>query len=68
MRFTPTKNFTDVDLRSEYLVGYTYTVRRGNDRLAARVVEWMSAGLVKEGEASTDPASPAKVRGTGTVK
>lgn len=68
MKFTPTQDFHDADLQSEYLVGFTYTVRSGNDRLAAKVAKWIEAGLVKEGPATTEPASPAKLRGAGTVK
>ena len=68
MQFTPIKNFTDADLRSEYLVGYTYTVRPDNARLLAKVDEWRAAGLVAIGTAAEQPSSPAKLRGAGTVK
>lgn len=68
MKFTPTQDFYDADLQSEYLVGFTYTVRSGNDHLAAKVDEWRAAGLVAIGTAAEQPSSPAKLRGAGTVK
>lgn len=67
MDFTPLKDFTDEDLRSTYCVGLNYTVKPGNERLAAKVAEWAAKGLVRQGTAGTGTAAEAKVTGRGTV-
>ena len=84
MQFTPNENFTDSDLRSEYLVGLSYTVKdyvdptngklvKAEDSLLAKKVpEWIAAGKVRLGGPSiTDAATLAGesvMAGTGTVE
>lgn len=68
MKFTPLKNFKDEDLRSEYVRGLTYTVRPGNEVLAAKVQAWLLEGKVAIGEAPSQPANPARIKGKAKVK
>lgn len=65
--FHPLVDFSDQDLRSAYLVGYSYTVRPGNDFLAAKVAKWLEEGKVRVGPPKNAETAPAKVSGTGTV-
>lgn len=67
MKFTPLKNFSDPDLRSEYLVGLNYTVHVGNDLLAAKVEQWIKVGRVREGTADGTTIASARVNGVGIV-
>ena len=68
MQFTPNQDFHDDDLRSDYCVGYSYTVRPGNDVLAAKVEGWLAAGMVREGGPDTPKPAEASVKGAGKVK
>lgn len=65
--FTPLKDFADKDLNSAYCIGLNYTLRPENEKLAAKVEEWLEAGLVRLGAADGSPASESRVKGTGTV-
>ena len=66
--FTPLENFRDADLRSEYLVGFNYTIRPGNEKLAAKVAGWVKEGKVRLGTADGAISAEARVRGSGTVQ
>ena len=68
MQFTPLKNFHDDDLRSDYCVGLSYTVRPGNERLATKVEKWLAEGKVRVGNADNIPQpGAASVKGIGKV-
>lgn len=43
-RFRPNENFHAID--SDYVSGGLYTVKKGDTRLAEKVVLWASVGLV----------------------
>lgn len=66
--FTPLESFSDEDLRSAYVVGFNYTVRPGNERLAKKVSEWLEAGKVRLGTADGTNSARASVKGSGFVK
>lgn len=68
INFTPLVDFHDDDLRSDYCVGLSYRIRPGNERLAAKVEQWLAEKKVRLGVADNQPAATAKVRGAGTVK
>lgn len=67
MNFTPTQDFNDEDLRSSYIKGLNYTVRPGNDLLAAKVEQWIKDGKVRKGTADNSQPGAASMKGTGTV-
>lgn len=67
MQFTPLKNFASPELRSEYSVGLSYTVRPGNTKLAALVEKWLAEGKVRLGTPDA-PLDKAKVSGAGKVE
>jgi hypothetical protein len=84
MQVTPHENFTDPDLRSEYLVGPSYTVKdyvdpttgklvKAEDSLLAKKLPgWIEEGKVRLGGPSiTDAATLAGesvMSGSGTVE
>lgn len=68
INFTPLETFRDEDLRSDYVVGFNYTIRPGNARLAEKVSEWLEAGKVRLGTADGTDSARAAVKGTGFVK
>ena len=67
MQFTPLKDFFSEEFQSHYLVGLSYTVRPGDDKLAALVPQWIKEGKVRLG-ASGAPLEAAKVVGSGKIK
>ena len=67
MQFTPLKDFFSDEFQSHYLVGLSYTVRPGDDTLAALVPQWIDQGKVRLGAPSA-PLAAAKVVGIGTIK
>jgi hypothetical protein len=66
MQFTPISDFYSDEFNSHYLVGLSYTVRPGDDKLAALVPQWIKAGKVRLGAPSA-PLAAAKVVGTGHI-
>jgi hypothetical protein len=66
-QFTPLKDFFSEEFQSHYLVGLSYTVRSGDDKLAALVPQWIKEGKVKLG-APGAPLEAAKVVGSGKIK
>lgn len=46
MKFVPTVDFWSDEMKSQYCKGLSYTVRAGNDRLAAEVAKWRAEGKV----------------------
>lgn len=68
MQFTPNKDFHDDELRSDYCVGLSYTVRPGNDVLAGKVADWLAEGLVRAGAPDTPKPNEASVKGAGKIK
>lgn len=84
MQFTPIVNFADSDLRSEYLVGLSYTlkdyvdpttgklVKAEDSLLAKKLPEWLEAGRVRLGGPSVSDvatlAGESSVAGSGTVE
>lgn len=68
MKFTPTQDFHDAELQSDYLTGLTYTVRQGNAVLAAKVSEWLEDGLVRVLDNSNPTAGIAQVSGVGHIQ
>lgn len=72
-QFTPLENFGDAELKSEYLVGLSYTVRDYRDAsgkivkaeeslLAKKLPSWIAEGKVRLG-APTPEATQALVTG-----
>lgn len=63
MRFTALKQFEWRDekgkLIAQYVPGLSYTVRPGNDKLAAKIPEWIEEGKVVLG----GPAAELEGRG-----
>lgn len=68
VNFTPLKNFHDTDLRSDYLVGLNYTVREGNERLTAKLDDWLAEGKVRLGVAGDTKAGESRIKGAGSVQ
>lgn len=66
MQFTPLEDFFSEELKSQYCVGLSYTVRPGNAKLAALVPKWISEGKVRQG-GPDGPAPIARVSGVGKV-
>jgi len=66
MQFTPLKNFFSPELKSEYCLGLSYTVRPGNELLASLLPEWVDSGLVKLGGPDVQPTE--KISGSGNVQ
>jgi hypothetical protein len=68
MQFTPLKNFFSEELKSQYCVGLSYTVKPDKDhaKLAALVPKWIKQGLVRPG--APDLAASEKVTGSGEVQ
>lgn len=67
MRFAPQEDFEDEATGTMLCVGLTYTVKPGNDALAAKVRKWVNEGkvvVVPENDARNAKAS---VRGAGVV-
>jgi hypothetical protein len=62
MHFVANQDFFSEEMQSAYTKGLRYTVREGNNKLAAEVAKWTARGLVKE---ARRPA--AKMRGQATV-
>lgn len=67
MYFTPTRDFHDNDLRSDYVAGLTYKVRPGNEVLAKKVEGWLKDGSVRLGGAEPQQPNAARVTGAGKV-
>lgn len=74
MRFTPLKDFFSKELRSGYVTGQVYTVRPGNERLAAAVDQMAKDGMVRVIDEVEEQrlrrraaASQSKVEGKGKV-
>lgn len=79
MQFTPNENFSDPDLKSEYLVGLSYTVKDYVDPATGKVVkaqdcllftkvkEWLAAGKVRLGGAAESDIE-SHFAGSGEVK
>jgi hypothetical protein len=73
MRFIVTKDFYSDEFRSQYIAGLKYTVREGNDKLAAALEKWVVEGKAEViGDTHTSAANDAgaaaaNVRGVGTV-
>lgn len=68
VNFTPLQDFHDEDLRSSYCVGLNYTIRPGNDLLAAKVATWLEEGKVVLGTAEGSDTARSEVSGAGIVK
>jgi len=47
MQFTPLEDFVDEETETHYLVGFVYTLRPGNTRLAKSLSQWLREGQVK---------------------
>ena len=61
--FTPLVDFVSPETRSSYVKDMTYTIRPGNDRLAALAQRWHAEGKI-EFKATRPPSS---VKGVGGV-
>lgn len=59
LRFKATQDFFCKELNSHYVAGMSYTVRPGNDKLAALVKIWLGEGKVTLGGAV------ARIKGEG---
>jgi hypothetical protein len=46
-RFTALKDFHSDVFRCDYCAGLSYTVRDGNDKLAAEASKWEAEGLIE---------------------
>lgn len=64
MRFRILDDFTYEGLKSDYLAGLTYTIRPGNELLAALVPQWVAEG---KAEWLDDSAPKSQVSAKGTV-
>ena len=64
-KFVALKDFYSPEFKSQYVEGLTYTVRPGNDKLAAAFKDWEAVGRVKrvEGQIKVE----AKVSAVGKV-
>jgi hypothetical protein len=49
MRFTAKVDFWSDAMQSQYIAGLSYTVREGNEKLAAEVTKWIADGKVEPG-------------------
>jgi hypothetical protein len=65
--FIPTQDFFSTETRSQYVKGQRYTVRKGNDKLALLVKQWLDAGKVFVPAVKPGQSQPAFVHGKGTV-
>lgn len=63
MQFTPVEDFDCPELGSVYCAGMTYTVRPGNEKLAAFVEQW-----VKDGWVRTEGKTTVRLAGKGEIK
>jgi hypothetical protein len=66
MQFTPLQDFFCEELRSQYCVGLSYTVRQADETLQALVPKWIAEGKVRQG--APDVPATITVAGTGKVK
>lgn len=67
VQFYPLEDFSDSDLQSSYCVGFTYTLREGNELLEQKVNEWLKAGKVAL-DNPQNSKTVARLQGTGQVK
>jgi hypothetical protein len=65
--FIPTKDFFSKETRSQYVAGQRYTVRAGNEKLAALAKQWLDEGKVFIPEVKSGQAQPAAIKGVGIV-
>ena len=49
LTFIPTEDFFCKTMQSQYVKDSTYYLRAGNDKLAAKVGEWLEAGMIRKG-------------------
>ena len=64
--FSPLKDFQSKEFKSTYCKGLVYTVRDGNDKLAAAVQTWLKEGKVRLGGTAGQPGAAA-MKGQGKV-
>lgn len=72
MTFVPNQDFLSSEFKSAYVKGMTYTIREGNTKLLAAVIQWVELGMVGMVEASTTDsggteAFKSKMSGQGEV-
>lgn len=63
--FIPVETFTDKELKSVYVKGKHYAIRKGSPKLSAKIETWLSEGKIT---LAFFDAGSRRVRGTGDVK
>jgi hypothetical protein len=67
IQFRPLATFHSTEYECDYCEGMTYTIRAGNDKLAALVEQWIAEGKVEAVQTGPKSAQPATLSATGTV-